>query len=202
MRHLASLPDGPDLSDAERVSKLIGKLDVPNVMRPAARPGIAFVGDAALATDPLFGVGLTFAFQSAEWLVDETSGVLGSGKELDDALRRYRRKFAWRLGPHHLQIADYATGRKARRLERLAFRKATTDPQVALAMSEVLTRESSPLRLIDPRVTARLFIPRRKRTRIGAHPAAGGLGIGSGISCGARDRTSTSGTKTPAIRDP
>ena len=57
---LASLPDGPDLSDAERVSKLIGKLEMPNVIRPAARPGIAFVGDAALATDPLFGVGIDF----------------------------------------------------------------------------------------------------------------------------------------------
>jgi flavin-dependent dehydrogenase len=173
MRHLASLPDGPDLSDAERVSRLIGKLEVPNVIRPAAKPGIAFVGDAALATDPLFGVGLTFAFQSAEWLVDETSGALGGGHELDDALRRYRRKFAWRLGPHHLQIADYATGRKTRRLERLAFRKAPTDPQLTVAMSEVLTRECSPLRLFDPRVTARLFIPRRMRTRIGAEKREG-----------------------------
>lgn len=158
LRTLASLPDGPDLSDAERVSKLIGKLEMPNVIRPAARPGIAFVGDAALATDPLFGVGLTFAFQSAEWLVDETSGALGGGRqELDDALRRYRRKFAWRLGPHHLQIADFSTGRKLRPLERLAFRKATIDPTVARAFGEVLTRERSPLRLFDPRIAARLF---------------------------------------------
>ena len=45
---------------------------MPNKMRPAARPGLAFVGDAALATDPLFGVGCGWAFQSAEWLVDDT----------------------------------------------------------------------------------------------------------------------------------
>jgi flavin-dependent dehydrogenase len=161
MRTLASLPDGPDLSDAQRVSKLLGKLEVPNVMRPAAKPGIAFVGDAALATDPLFGVGITFAFQSAEWLVDETSGALGGGPELDDALRRYRRKFAWRLGPHHLLIADFSTGRKTRRIERLAFRKATTDPAVARAFGEVLARERSPFRLLDPRIAARLVIPGR-----------------------------------------
>ncbi|MEA2440994.1 MAG: hypothetical protein QOH76_2418, partial [Thermoleophilaceae bacterium] len=139
MRMFSSLPGGPDLSSAERVSKLLGKLEVPNVMRPAARPGLAFVGDAALATDPLFGVGIAFAFQSAEWLVDETSGSLDGGRELDDALRRYRRKFAWRLGPHHLQIADFSTGRKFRRVERLAFRRATTDPAVARAAGEVLT---------------------------------------------------------------
>ena len=79
-RHLAKLADGPDLSGAERVSKMLGKLEVPNVLRPAARPGIAFVGDAALATDPLFGAGITFAFQSAQWLVDETSGALDGGQ--------------------------------------------------------------------------------------------------------------------------
>jgi flavin-dependent dehydrogenase len=157
VRHLTSLPDGPDLSDAERVSKLIGKLEMPNVVRPAARPGIAFVGDAGLATDPVFGVGIGFAFQSAEWLVDEVSGALGGGRELAGALRRYRRKFLWRLGPHHLQMADLSTGRDFRPLERLAFRKAATDPVLARAIGEVLTRERSPLRMFDPRVAARLF---------------------------------------------
>ena len=168
MRTLASLPDAPDLSDAEQVSKLIGKLEMPNVIRPAARPGIAFVGDAALATDPLVGVGLTFAFQSAEWLVDETSAALGGAQELDDALRRYRRKFAWRLGPHHLVIADYATGRKTRQIERLAFRKSTTDPALVRAFGKVLTRERSPFRLLDPRIAARLVIPRRTPMRPGS----------------------------------
>jgi flavin-dependent dehydrogenase len=159
MRQLASLPEGPDLSDAERVSKVIGKLEMPNVIRPAAKPGIAFVGDAALAADPAFGVGIGFAFQSAEWLVDETNGALGGVPELDDALRRYRRKFLWRLGPHHLVMADLSTGRDFRWLERRAFRKATTDPVLAGALGEVLTRERSPFRMLDPRITARLFIP-------------------------------------------
>jgi flavin-dependent dehydrogenase len=166
IRHLAGLPDGPDLNSAERVSKLIGKLEVPNVIRAAAIPGMAFVGDAALAADPVFGVGITFAFQSAEWLVDATTGALGGGYELDDALRRYRRKFAWRLGPHHLQMADFSTGRKLTRLERLAFRKAPTDPVVARAFGGVLAREHSPLRLLDPRIPARLLIPRRPATAL------------------------------------
>ena len=160
MRHLASLPDAPDLSGAERVSKLIGKLEMPNVMRPAARPGLAFVGDAALATDPLFGVGIGFAFQSAEWLVDETADAL-HGPDLDDALRRYRRKFTWRLGLHHLVIADYSTGRKLTPFERLTFRRAASDPKLMLAVGEVFTRERQPLRLLDPRVVARILVPHR-----------------------------------------
>ena len=161
LRHIESLPDGPDLSGAERISKLVGKLEMPNVIRPAARPGVAFVGDAALACDPLVGVGLTFAFQTAEWLVDETSSALARGAGLDEALRRYRRKVAWRLGPHHLAISDYATGRKLRPLERRTFQKAPTDPVIARALGELLTRERSALRMFDPRLTARLFVPDR-----------------------------------------
>src|SRR4051812_18331456 len=79
MRYVRALPDAPDLSGATRESKLIGKLDLPNVSRPAARPGLAFVGDAALATDPLWGVGCGWAFQSAEWLADETGHAPGRG---------------------------------------------------------------------------------------------------------------------------
>lgn len=115
-------------------------------------------------------MGISFALQSAEWLVDETSGALGGDGELDGALRRYRRKFAWRLGPHHLQIADYATGRKIRPLERLTFRKATTDPALALALGEVLARERSPLRPLDPRVAARVVSPGASRSRAGWPP--------------------------------
>ncbi len=165
MNTLAGLPDGPRLGGAERVSKLLGKLEVPNVIRPAARPGLAFIGDAALATDPVFGVGITFALQSAEWLVDETAGALGGEEELDRALRRYRRRFAWRLAPHHLQMADFSVGRKARPLERRAFRRATVDPAIARALAEVLTRERSPGRLWDPRVSARLLAPERAVAR-------------------------------------
>ena len=162
MRQLARLPDGPDLSDAERVSKLVGKLEMPNVIRPAAGPGIAFVGDAALAADPVFGVGIGFAFQSAEWLVDETSGALDRGPALDDALRRYRRKFLWRLGPHHLMMADFSTRPGFNPVERLSLRKAAVDPVAQRAFGEVLTRERSPARMLDPRIAARLFIPRRQ----------------------------------------
>jgi flavin-dependent dehydrogenase len=142
---LARLPDTPDLSRAERISKPIGKLDVPNVIRPAA-----------LATDPLFGVGLSFALQSASWLVDETTAALLDGRALDPALARYRRRFLWRLGPHHLQIADYATGRRTRPWERSALAAAVADPVVAMALGAVVTRERSPLHMANPRVASHL----------------------------------------------
>jgi flavin-dependent dehydrogenase len=156
-RMVGELPNGPDLAGAERVSKLIGNLDIPNKMRPAARPGVAFVGDAALATDPLFGVGCGWAFQSAEWLVEETRSALLDDGDLDLALERYRRAFRRRLGPHHMQIADYSTGRPMRLNERIIFRAAAKDPVVAAAVEEVATRRSTILRLLDPRLLPRLL---------------------------------------------
>jgi len=168
-RQFANLPDGPDLSSAQQVSKLLGKLESPNVIRPAAAPGVAFVGDAGFAADPALGLGITFAFQAAEWLVDETGDALG-GPELDAALMRYRRKFAWRLGLQHLQIADFADAHKFRAFERLFFRHAAADPEVARALTEVLTRDRTPLRWLDPRLAARLVIPRRPSAPRRAQP--------------------------------
>ena len=162
-RLLRALPDGPEMSEAERVGKIVGKLEVPNVMRAPARPGLAFVGDAALATDPLFGTGISFAFESAERLVDETAATLGDERALDTALRQYARRFALRFWPHHLQMAAFSLAKPVTRLERVALRRATVDTEVARTMGEVLARERSPARLCNPRFAARLAIPHRIR---------------------------------------
>src|SRR5206468_6515271 len=98
-------------------------------------------------------------------LVDETNGALDGGPRLDRALGRYRRKFLWRLGPHHLQMADFSTRREFTGLERLALGKAAIDPAVARTFGEVLTRERSVLRLMDPRFAVRVLIPKRRATQ-------------------------------------
>jgi flavin-dependent dehydrogenase len=152
------LPGGPDLAGAERASKLIGALDLPNVLRPAARPGLALVGDAALAADPVFGVGCGWAFQSAEWLVDHTAAALAGDRDLDWALDRYRRAFRRRLGLHHYwQITDFATGRRLRASERIGLRAAAIDPTFARTVEEVISRRRSSLRMLDPRLAPRVL---------------------------------------------
>jgi 2-polyprenyl-6-methoxyphenol hydroxylase-like FAD-dependent oxidoreductase len=151
-RMIRALPHGPDLSTGERVSKLIGALDRPNVLRPAAKPGVALVGDAALAADPLFGVGCGWAFQTAAWLVDHTSAAVTGDGELDAALGRYRRAFRRRLAMHYMLIIDFASGRKLRLNERAGLRAAAMDPAFARAVEDVTSRRRSPLRLLDPRL--------------------------------------------------
>jgi len=151
-----ALPDAPDLSAATLESKLLGKLELPNVFRPAARPGLAFVGDAALAADPLWGVGCGWAFQSADWLVEETADALDGGGDLDAALERYKRVHRRRLLPHYLMISDIASGRPINPIERRLYRAAARDRVVRRAFEQIGSRRRSPARVLDPRVLARL----------------------------------------------
>jgi menaquinone-9 beta-reductase len=152
LRYISRLPDGPELDGAERVSKVIGAIDHQNVIRPAAQPGIAFVGDAALAADPLFGVGLSWALQSGEWLADAVAPALLGDGDLHAALGRYRRRFARRLGPHHAFIAEFSSGRPATVPERTMSRAAARNAKVARAVDETFSRRRSPMRLLDPRL--------------------------------------------------
>ena len=130
-RFFEDLPRGPRLSEAERVSKVMGYVDYALVSRPAARPGLAFVGDAALCSDPLWGVGCGWAFQSAGWLVDETADALLDNGDLDRALRRYRKKHRSKLARRHSLISGFATGRPYNVVERLMFSAAARDERSA-----------------------------------------------------------------------
>jgi menaquinone-9 beta-reductase len=162
-RMVESLPDAPDLSAARRESKMIGKLRLPNVSRPAAGRGMAFVGDAALASDPLWGVGCGWAFQTAEWLAEEVGPALGSGGDLDAGLERYRKRHRRKLGLHHFMIADLASGRPANPFERKMYIAAAHDPLVYAAFEGVGSRRRSPLSIFNPRVLTR--IARAEKTR-------------------------------------
>lgn len=157
MRMVRSLPDAPSLRGATRESKILGKLELPNMIRPAAKPGLAFIGDAALAGDPLWGVGCGWALQSADWLVEETAGALTGGGDLDQALETYRRVHRKRLGPHHLMLSDVASGRPMNGFERRLAKTAARDPVVREAFEAVGARREPPSIVLRPRVLAHLI---------------------------------------------
>jgi 2-polyprenyl-6-methoxyphenol hydroxylase-like FAD-dependent oxidoreductase len=166
-RTVNSLPEGPDLSTAKLESKLLGKLELPNVLRAAAKPGVAFVGDAALAADPLWGVGCGWAFQSADWLVAKTAAALGQERGLDAALERYRKLHRRRLLAHYLTISDLASGRRINPLERRLFRAAARDRVVRAAFEHVGTRTLPPSSMLKPRVLAHIAHPRAAASAAG-----------------------------------
>lgn len=71
------LPGAPPIRQGRQVGPVLGKLDMTNRVRAPTAPGLALVGDAALATDPLFAVGCGWALQSAEWLAEAPRRLCG-----------------------------------------------------------------------------------------------------------------------------
>jgi menaquinone-9 beta-reductase len=135
-------PEAPSLRSAVPTEEgVVGKIDMTNRQRTPSMPGLALVGDAALAIDPLFGIGCGWALQTSEWLADAVAPALRGEADLEKGLRRYRRKHAWRLGGHAYMIHDYSTGRKMQPPERLIFSGATRDPHVAEIFDAFGTRQ-------------------------------------------------------------
>lgn len=155
MRSFEGLPRGPRLDRAERVSKIMGKLDLTNVRRRSAARGMALIGDAALASDPLWGIGCGWAFQSAEWLVDATSDALRRRADPAAGLRRYRRTHRRRLAGHDYLICDYSRLRDFNPIERLVFAAAVHDPGTALHFHAFGHRSIGVSRFLAPAPLAR-----------------------------------------------
>ena len=154
-RFFTALPSGPDLARGQRISEVMGALDVPIELRGGTAAGLALVGDAALAPDPLWGVGCGWAFQSAEWLVDSTASVLRTGGDLPAALKHYHKRHRWELVGHYGIIADYARGRRFRAIEKLYYDAAARDPEMADIILAFGARRVGVRRLFAPSTLAR-----------------------------------------------
>jgi menaquinone-9 beta-reductase len=131
VRLFEDLPDAPSLRHAKRISPILGTTEMPVIWRQASKPGLALIGDAAFAPDPIWGVGCGWAFQSAEWLVDCVGAELKEPAHLDQALRKYLKLHRWRLAGDALHMANYASGRMFYSLEKFLFSAATKDPVCA-----------------------------------------------------------------------
>jgi 2-polyprenyl-6-methoxyphenol hydroxylase-like FAD-dependent oxidoreductase len=175
---LDNLPDGPPIRASRIVQPPQGKLDMTNVANTPAAPGLALVGDAALAIDPLWGVGCGWALQSAGWLADSVGPALRGSEPLPAGLKRYRRAHARALRGHAMMIYDYAGGRKFSPPERLLFSTATYDQGTSAVMEAFGTRNIGPLQMLARgvplalRARARRSLSRRGTARPGAAPVA------------------------------
>ena len=150
VEHVAAVPEPPPIREGRCVGPVIGKVEMPNRIRGPVAPGLALIGDAALATDPLFGVGCGFAFQSGEWLADCVSPALQGIEPLDNGLRRYRKRHRRQLGMHARGIHEYSTGRKFDPIERLMLTTAVRDPKAAALVEALGTRRRRPQDVLLP----------------------------------------------------
>jgi flavin-dependent dehydrogenase len=163
VRFLADQPDSPPIREGQLVQPVLGKLDMENRLRRPAVPGLALVGDAALAIDPLWGVGCGFAFQTAEWLADSVAPALAGAEPLETGLQRYRRRHARGLRGHALTMVDYSRGRRFNASERLIFSAAVHDTRVARLFEQFGTRQIGPERAFPRLMPLALAAHARRR---------------------------------------
>jgi fatty acid desaturase/flavin-dependent dehydrogenase len=154
----ADLPGGPDLSAAQRVSDVVGAKDYPSITRTRiVAPGVALIGDAAMVSDPLWGTGIGWALQSAEWLCDVVAGPLlrGTADSIDAAARRYQRRHRRSLALHQAMNIHFSRSRRLNLVQRLLYAGAARDHKVADTVLAVGSRDRSPLALATPALLLR-----------------------------------------------
>lgn len=152
---IAGVPDAPPIRASRLVQPVQGKVDMTNVAHQVTAPNLALIGDAALAIDPLWGVGCGWAFQSAEWLVDSVLPAFAGARNRTErdllcALRRYRRRHASRLNGHAAMMYSYAGGRKLNVAERLLFSTVarSEDERLGIAFEAFGARAIGPGRML------------------------------------------------------
>jgi 2-polyprenyl-6-methoxyphenol hydroxylase-like FAD-dependent oxidoreductase len=172
---VSGLPEPPPIREARLVEPVLGKVEMPSRERFQIAPGLALVGDAALAADPLFGVGCGWAFQSGEWLADSVAPALHGEESLERGLKRYRRTHKRKLGGHEFMIRDYSSGRKLTPPERLLFQAAVRDPKIAATFDKFATRQVGPAKTLSKTIPRSILVNARHavRRRGGAEPAPG-----------------------------
>jgi 2-polyprenyl-6-methoxyphenol hydroxylase-like FAD-dependent oxidoreductase len=143
---VGNVPEAPPIGVSRLASPVLGKIEMPNKVRVPVAPGLALVGDAAMAVDPLFGVGCGWAFQSGEWLADSVAPALAGEEPLHAGLARYRRQHRRALRGHASLINEYASGRKMQPGERLIFSAAARNPRLAERFEAFGTRSIGPAR--------------------------------------------------------
>jgi 2-polyprenyl-6-methoxyphenol hydroxylase-like FAD-dependent oxidoreductase len=161
-RFVAGIPDAPPIAQSRLVGEMTGKIDMTNVVNTPTAPGLALVGDAASAVDPLWGVGCGFALQSSEWLADSVAPALAGAESLDRGLQRYRRRHSRGLKGHTREILNYATGRKINHGERLLFSASSHDERTARVFEAFGSRHIGPARMLATGIPPALLATARR----------------------------------------
>jgi menaquinone-9 beta-reductase len=142
---------GSQFLDQQRVAERLGGRQIGGIWKSGHAVGnIAFVGDALMSIDPLWGVGCGFAFQTAEWLVDTLAPALRQSRPIAPALHCYAKRVSRELNGHRFLILDYSRRRGFNAIERLNFSAAAKDPAASRHLHAFGARLIGPARFLSP----------------------------------------------------
>lgn len=147
---IAALPGAPKLNGAQMISKVMINSKNSNLLRQRPPDGMALVGDAAMTSDPLAGVGIAWALQSSEWLVEAAADAIARGDSLAPALRHYERRHWSELRAHHKTITDLSEAGELNPIQKALFAAATRDTVSADLINDFLARDIGVSRFLSP----------------------------------------------------
>lgn len=168
---VSEVPDAPPILESRRVRPIQGRIDMTNVLRSPTAPGLSLVGDAALALDPMWGIGCGFALQTTEWLVDALAPALKGERSLADGLQAYRGRYADGLHEHATAIVGYATGRRLNPGERLVFSAAARGDERMRELTEAFGTRNMRPRSFLARAVPRALVSHAKELLGSSGPA-------------------------------
>ncbi|WP_459680915.1 NAD(P)/FAD-dependent oxidoreductase [Rhodococcus sp. no. 34] len=134
LEYANALPGAPLVRREHIVGKIVGTKHFSTTLTEPVGNGFALIGDAAATNDPLWGIGCSWALETAQMLVDATAHMLtetpadtlDSHRNVNAALTEYRSARA-SMTNHIDYMSGYAGGRKFTAIERLLISAATHD---------------------------------------------------------------------------
>ena len=144
------LEGAPNLRASKFVGPVRTMVNMHNTTRVAVQKGIALIGDAAMAIDPLSAAGVGWAFRSADLLTHLTTEALVNKDPLEPALKQYRKQHHKTFTMYQKMICHGSKSRKANPIQTLYMRAGTLDQQCANHMLSFIGQDISVFKLLAP----------------------------------------------------
>lgn len=147
---------GERINQGQRVERVVGSGEMPNVYRKPYGPGWALVGDASYIKDPITGLGISDAFRDAELLANSLDAGFAGSQPLETALASYERQRNMASKPMYTLTLDTARLRPRTLLQMELLRALAHDPAATAQFFGVLTGVVKPGDFFTPRNMIRL----------------------------------------------
>jgi menaquinone-9 beta-reductase len=147
-QHISQLTEV--INPATPVSRIIGPFSTPATAHPQRRPGLAFLGTARFAADPLWNTAISWALPAAHTLVYSTVKAIMLTGEIEAGVHAYERQLRQQIEPQYRYLADLTTGRPLNRTESLALTAASQDDDAARRLQDFLLGSGSLRSVLKP----------------------------------------------------
>lgn len=149
LNYFADLPGAPELQKKFQQSPIRPVIQNDLINRPPIYRGMALIGAAALANDPLWGLNDSWSADSAFLLVRQLSNRLSHLPALAAGLQRYKKGHQRMFRQPQHWMRDYASGRRLNLRERWLLNAAVTDDKIAATVLAVLHGETNAAALMN-----------------------------------------------------